>query len=147
MLFPTPLRTVHAPGRTFAFLFALVASHFATHASPAVPPAERLLPPDTLFLVTAPDLSALKAVAKNSALQQLQADPAMKPFVDNFKTKWREEVVQPLERELSIDLKKYSSLAQGQLSWAVLQGNGRGLPPKESSVGCCWSTRVTRADN
>lgn len=97
-------------------------------ASAAIPPAEKLLPPDTLLVVSTPDWTKLRATFENSPQQQLWNDPALKPFREKFTTKWREEVVQPLERELGVSLADYGTLLQGQLTLAVLQAGWLGRP-------------------
>lgn len=45
----------------------------------------------------------------------------MKPFKDHFIAKLNEELVQPLERELGIKMENYTSLPQGQLTFAITQ--------------------------
>lgn len=85
----------------------------------AVPAPEKLLSEDTLFVVTAPDFSKLRDTFKNSPQNQLWSDPALKPFRDHFMAKWNEEFVKPLERELDIRLDDYTSLPQGQVTFAI----------------------------
>jgi hypothetical protein len=91
------------------------------HAADPVPPPEKLLPDDTLVLVTAPDFTRLRQVLKTSPQSQLWNDPAMRPFKDKFMSKWNEEFVKPLERELNIRMDDYASLPQGQLTFALTQ--------------------------
>ena len=62
----------------------------ALPASAAVPPAEKLLPADTLVVLTIPDFDKASAAAKEFAFAQLWNDPAMKPFTYKFETKLRE---------------------------------------------------------
>jgi len=50
----------------------------------------------------------------------------MKPFRDRFVSKWQEEFLDPLERELDVKCANYSSLAQGQLTFAVTQNGWQG---------------------
>src|SRR5688572_33047125 len=50
----------------------------------AVPPAEKLLPADTLGFFTVPDWAKGQAAYSNSAMGQLWADPAMKAFKEKF---------------------------------------------------------------
>src|SRR5690348_9274775 len=95
-------------------------------AGPAIPPPERLLPDDTLFVLSAPDFAQLRQAWHKLPQSQLWADPAMKPFRENFTTKWNEEFVQPLERELGIKCADYTSLLRGQLTFAVTQNGWQG---------------------
>ncbi|HSU56633.1 MAG TPA: hypothetical protein VLT36_21415 [Candidatus Dormibacteraeota bacterium] len=85
-----------------------------------IPPPEQLLPDDTLFVLTAPDFPRLRKIFQDTPYSQLWDDPAMKPFKDNFLAKWNEEFVKPLERELGTRLGDYTSLAQGQVTFAMI---------------------------
>ena len=92
----------------------------------AVPAPEKLLPDDTLLVLTAPDFAKLRASWEQLPLGQLWADPAMKPFRDDFVKKWKEEFIQPLERELDIKFSDYTSLVQGQVTFAFTQNGWQG---------------------
>jgi hypothetical protein len=92
----------------------------------AIPAPEQLLPDDTLILLTAPDFNKLLQIRQKSPKSQLWNDPAMKPFRDKFLSRWREEVVKPLERELEVSLDSYASLPQGQLTIAVTKSDWQG---------------------
>ena len=87
----------------------------------AIPSPEKLLPDDTLVVVTVPDFGKLRELYRKSPQRQFWNDPAMKPFHDNFLSKWKEEFVKPLERELSVSLDRYASLPQGQVTFALIQ--------------------------
>lgn len=103
--------------------------------SAAVPPAEKLLPPDTLFVLSAPDWNKLAETYHKSPQTQLWDDPAMKPFRTKFLTKWNEEIVKPLERDLGVSFADYSALLQGQLTLAVLQEDWRGRKENDGVPG------------
>ncbi len=107
-------------------LAALATLLFASATPAAIPLAEQLLPVDTLLIVSAPDWSQLRAAYQKSASSQLWNDPAMKPFREKFVTKWTEEFVQPLERDLGVKFDDYSALLQGQLTFAVTQDGWQG---------------------
>jgi hypothetical protein len=97
-----------------------------------IPAPEKLLPDDTLLMVTAPDFAKLSAIWEKLPQMQLWKDPAMKPFRDNFTAKWNDEFVKPLERELDIKGEDYTSLLQGQLTFALTQNGwpgGEDQPP------------------
>jgi len=98
----------------------------ATPARAAVPPAENLLPADTLLLVTAPDFTAVRAAATRSPTWLFWNDPAMKPFHDNFMAGWRAQFIAPLEHDLGVKLDDYAGLPQGQLAFAVTQNGWNG---------------------
>lgn len=92
----------------------------------AIPPAEKILPPDTLFVMTTPDWAKLREVSNKSPQTQFWSDPAMKPFRDKFVAKWTEEFVKPLERDLGVKFDDYNALLQGQVTLAVTQEGWQG---------------------
>ena len=112
----------------------------------AVPPAEKLLPDDTLIMLTIPDLTKTKEISKTSPMTQLWNDPAMKPFREKFMTKLREELVGPLERELGVKLDDYAALAQGQLTLALTANGWDGGKGEKPGVLLLLDTRDKQGD-
>jgi hypothetical protein len=53
----------------------------------------------------------------------------MKPFREKFVSKWQEELVQPLERELDVHFDDYGSLPQGQVTFALTLNTASGQAP------------------
>ena len=98
----------------------------ATFVRAAVPPAENLLPADTLLLVTAPDFAAAREAARRSPGWRFWNDPAMKPFHDKFMARWNAQFIAPLEHDLGVKLDDYASLPQGQLTFAITQNGWNG---------------------
>ena len=94
--------------------------------SAAIPPAENLLPADTLFMFSVPDCSVLRAAAQQSPQWMLWNDPAMKPFRDDFTTKWNSKFIAPLEQSLGVKIGDYWPLLQGQFTFAVTQNGWEG---------------------
>lgn len=92
----------------------------------AIPSPEKLLPEDTLIMVTVRDFAQMRQVWSNSPQARLWDDPAMKPFRDKLVARWNEQVVRPLKRELGANLDDFSSLLQGQLTVAVTQNGWHG---------------------
>src|SRR5580698_3361044 len=103
----------------------------ASFVSAAIPPAESLLPADTLLVFTVPDCSALRTAAKQSPQWMLWNDPAMKPFRQDFTAKWDEKFIGPLEHSLGIRIADYLPLLQGQVTFAITQ-NGWGQTAKSA---------------
>lgn len=122
MPFMHKLRTVCARP-VFGLIF--VASCLVA-AGVTVPPPERLLPDDTLVVITAPDFTRLKETWHRLPQSQLWDDPAMKPFRESFVKNWNEEFIKPLERELDIKCSDYLDLLKGQLTLAVIQNGWQG---------------------
>jgi hypothetical protein len=109
------------------FVLACQAVVLGAVAAPApMAPVEKLLPDDTLVVVTIPDFAKFREVCKSSPQTQLWADAAMKPFKDKLVSKLREELIAPLERELGAKLEDFTSLPQGQLTFAVTQNGWQG---------------------
>ena len=104
--------------------FLILAATTLAHA--AIPPAENLLPADTLFLLDVPDCAALRAASHQSPQWLFWKDPAMKPFRDKFMAKWQAEFVAPLERDLGVKLADFTSLLQGQFAFALTQNGWNG---------------------
>jgi hypothetical protein len=95
-------------------------------AGAATPPPEQLLPDDTLLVLTAPSFPQLRQLCQRSPKSRLWNDPALKPLKDKFLARWREEVATPLQRDLGLSLDSYSSLLQGQVTFAVTKGAWQG---------------------
>ena len=107
-------------------IFCAVLSTSALGSTADIPSPEKLLPDDTMILVTVPDYAKMREIWKNSPETLLWNDPAMKPFKDKFVAKWNEEFLKPLERDLGVRFDDYSSLLQGQLTFAVTQNGWQG---------------------
>ncbi len=93
----------------------------------AIPPAENLLPADTLFVITAPDCTAFRAAMNHSPQWMFWSDSAMKAFRDKFMGQWNEVVVGPIEKDLGLKLADFASLPQGQFTIAVTQNGWDGV--------------------
>ena len=87
----------------------------------AIPPAEKLLPDDTVMLFSIPDFTKALDIYNKSPQVQFWNDPAMKPFRDKFMNKLKAELITPLEHDLGVHFDDYTSLPQGQLTFAVVQ--------------------------
>lgn len=96
-------------------------------ASPAaVPPAPKLLPQDTLALVTVSDWGRTLADLKGSPAGHLWNDPLLKPFRDHFEEKFTGKILGDLEKELGIKAGDYLGLLQGQFTVALVQNDWKG---------------------
>src|SRR5437879_3181902 len=106
-----------------ALVVIILAASFNARAAIPIPPPEKLLPDDTLVVVTAPDVAKVRQLYKNSPQTQLWNDPALKPFKDNFLAKWKDEFVEPLQRELNIRFDDYVALPQGQVTFVITKND------------------------
>ena len=110
------LRSLRGCVARVAINLAFLAEIFALALAPAaaaIPGPEKLLPNDTLLLVTAPDFHKLSEIYRQSSPARFLNDSAMKPFTDKFISKWKEEFLKPLQRELDVDFDSFASLLQG----------------------------------
>jgi hypothetical protein len=108
------------PARFLPHAFALL-TYLALTASAVVPPVEKLLPDDTLCVVTIPDFTKMREIYRTSPQTQFWNDPAMKPFKERFLAKMTEDLIHPLEHDLGVQLADYTNLLQGQITLAVTQ--------------------------
>jgi hypothetical protein len=111
-------------------LLALAGWLAAANLLAAVPAVEKLLPEDTLLMITTPDFEAFKAAAVKSPPLRLWQDPAMKPFRDKAAEGFNREFLEPLRRELQADPGLLSGLMRGQVTFAVLQNGWQGEADK-----------------
>jgi hypothetical protein len=102
--------------------FLALAATLAGLAAAATPPAARLLPTNTLALVTAPDLAAAGAAWRAQPWGRLWADPALAAFRGHAQTRFRTNVVEPLTRALGLDLAALAAAATGQFTFAAVAG-------------------------
>ncbi len=109
--------------KLLSFLLSLT---FTAFLRAAIPPADNLLPADTLFFLAIPDCAALRTASHQSPQWLFWSDPAMKPFHDKFMAKWNEKFVAPLEQSLGLKLADFADLPQGQLTFAVTQNGWTG---------------------
>lgn len=101
---------------------------------PAVPPPEKLLPADTLAMMTVSDFARYTKAMADSATGRFWNDNSMTPFREKFMRQLRAEVVEPLEKALDVQLKDYADLAQGQVTLAITQNGWEGEPDQRIGV-------------
>jgi hypothetical protein len=98
----------------------------------AIPPAENLLPADTLLVVTVPDYQTLYQALQQFPMWLLWNDPAMKPFHDDFMSKWNARFNTSQQKEFGMTLDQFLPLLQGQMTFALTrngwQGSDNGSP-------------------
>jgi hypothetical protein len=102
------------------FLLSLALAALCFRANAAVPPPQKLLPKDTVLIVTAPDWVKAGAFFSNAPYARLWHDPAMKPFADKVMDKFTTTVITPVEQKLGIKFSDYQGLCQGQVTYALL---------------------------
>src|SRR5580765_2798771 len=90
----------------------------------ATPPPDKLLPADTLAVLTVPEYAKTRGTTKQWPGSQLWADVAMRPFADKFIGKLKSDLLAPLEREFGLKFAEFADLAQGQVTFALTQNGG-----------------------
>ena len=83
-------------------------------------PPEKLLPQDTVFVLTIPDAAKARTVFGGTPYGKLWHDPAMKPFADKLSAKFKSDMFEPMERAFGIKIGDFQDLAQGQVTVAVV---------------------------
>ncbi len=116
-----------------ARLIAALLLALAFPAAAAVPPAEKLLPADTLVVLTIPDWDKASTGVKEIPFVQLWRDAAMKPFADKFELKLR-EMIGEKEKDFEKDWAEFKPLVGGQVTFAVLRGDWQGEPGSAPEV-------------
>lgn len=97
----------------------------------ALPPAENLLPADTFFMVTVPDMARLRQISGDVPQVMLWNDAAMKPFHDKFMSGFESQFIGPLEHDLGVSLADYYDLPQGQITFAITRSDWDGQDEKK----------------
>ncbi len=100
----------------FAFMLLLTP---ASVSAIELPKTAKLVPPETILLADINNFNQLWAQFEKTNFYQLYKDPAMAPFIDNFKTKWREKK-QESEREYLRTIADAGVLPQGRLAVALV---------------------------
>lgn len=120
---------------TFATMLVVAA------ARAVVPAAEKLLPADTIGLLTVPDWQIARSNFNQSSMGQFLADPAMKPFAEKLRTNFISDKAGDFEKELGVKLSDYSDLVRGQLTFALTRNGWDGSPGKEPGFLLLIDTR------
>ncbi|MBI5801236.1 MAG: DUF3352 domain-containing protein [Verrucomicrobia bacterium] len=111
--------------RSFACILAVSTLALGLHSTAAVPPAEKLLPADTLAVLTLHDWDKVSAAAKDFPLAQLWRDPAMKPFAEKFERKLGELIGQE-DKDFAREWAEFKPLVGGQVTFAVIRNEWQG---------------------
>jgi hypothetical protein len=95
----------------------------------SVPPAEQLLPAEVHGMLSVPNWTAAMRAYDEFPLTRFWHDPAMKGFREKFMRKFQADVIEPMQRELGVQLKDYGGLMQGQFTMAITPGTGGDATP------------------
>ncbi|MHC4207962.1 MAG: DUF3352 domain-containing protein, partial [Planctomycetota bacterium] len=101
---------------SFTFLLLSVP---ATISAIELPKTAKLVPPETMVLADINNFNQLWAQFEKTNIYQLYKDPALEPFIDNFKTKWRQQK-QDSEKELFRMIADVDVLPQGRVAAALV---------------------------
>ncbi len=115
-----PKRPQYLFNRSKRFPLWLALAAICLQGRAAVLPPEKLLPKDTVLVVTAPDWPKAWSFLTNSSYGRLWQDPALRPFKDKFIDKFTTDTLHPLEQSLGINFSDYKDLPQGEVTFALL---------------------------
>lgn len=100
----------------------------------SVPPPEKLLPADTLGVITVPDLTAARRLYEQSPQMRLLGEPALEAFVNQVRAKLETEFFQPFEQQTGASLADYLAVAQGQVTFALTRNGWPARPGAEPGL-------------
>ncbi len=86
----------------------------------AAPPTERLLPNTTKAFVSVPDINVLRQSFNETQWGQLVQDPAMQPFVEDFRRQMQQKGVRQLE-SLGLSWEELEGVPGGEVSIAFIR--------------------------
>ena len=89
---------------------------------------ESILPANTFALSTVPDVNAARTAFKAAPLTRFWNDPSMARFTEKFSFAVEKNILEPLLIQGNIDINEYSSLLQGQLTFALTRQVGEEIP-------------------
>ena len=118
--------------------------------SASVPPAQNLLPADSLVVFSIPDFAQAKKTFLETSQSRLWHDPAMNSFRKKFYDRIKAEYLEPLDRELGIKWENFRELPQGQLTIALTQngwtGRGEASPAWLVIIDCREKSGLLRTN-
>ena len=109
-------------------LFIILVTLLNLPAWSAVTP-EKILPINTFAVVTVPDLNAARKLFKADPLSLMWNDPSMAAFTGKIEEAFRENVMDRIREEASVDPTEIWNLAQRQVTVALTR------QPDQSSPG------------
>ena len=86
----------------------------------ALPGTATLVPNETILLVEIDDFTKLRKQFEKTNFYKLYKDPAMSPFVEDVKTKWREGKKDEQEDQIPGILRDVDVLPQGRIAIAIV---------------------------
>lgn len=113
--------------------------------SAEAPPADRLLPADTLGVWVVPDWDKARAAYGTSMMGQLWQDQALRPFKEKLVKKLKEDLLTPVERDLGLKLADYLDFFHGQMVVAVTQNGWDRKSPQSPALLVLLETRDKKA--
>ena len=112
--------------KTRIFLLGLFGALAFTGRAAITP--ESILPATTFALSTVPDANAARTAFNAVPLMRLWDDPSMARFTEKFSFAVEDNILEPLLIQANFDINEYSSLLQGQLTFALTRQVGEEIP-------------------
>ncbi len=101
-------------------LLSSVVTLTLTNAIGAAKPAEKLLPENTMAVITFRDLSSMEKAYENAPFSKFMKDPALQPFLKKAEKSVKKNLLEPIEEKLALDLAELGNLCEGQLTFAII---------------------------
>ena len=112
--------------KTRVFLVSLIGALAFTGRAAVTP--ESILPANTFALSTVPDANAARTAFNAVPLMRFWNDPSMARFTEKFSFAVEKNILEPLLIQANLDINEYSSLLQGQLTFALTRQVGEEIP-------------------
>jgi hypothetical protein len=108
-----------------AVLAVLLLSAFCAPLFAARPTAARLLPENTLFMVSIPNARDLAEKFMNTSLGKISQDPEMKPLIEQIYGSMG-ELVATVKDQIGLSLSEIVNLPQGEITFAMVNPSQQG---------------------
>jgi len=105
--------------KILAALIISILCMFACARAGTLPKTAKLVPPETALLLEVENFSQLKTQFEKTSPYKLYKDPAMRPFIDDLKSKWQEKAAMP-DSEVIKAVVGGDILPQGRLAFALV---------------------------
>ncbi len=109
----------HTVKITLAAMVVISAGALSHAQAGSLPMTAKLVPPETILLVSVDNFSQLKAQFEKTSFYKLYKDPAMAVFVEDAKTKWHAKI-QKMDNEVVRAVVDANVLPQGKAAFAFV---------------------------
>ena len=112
-----------------------------------LPDVQKIIPADTIFLISAPDFNSLQAGWEKTSYYKFYKDPAMAGFVNDLRDKWTRKIFSDVDSKEFADLiKDINSLPSGKVAFAAIAGEKakQGKGDVEALAIIQWGSQIAK---